>query len=252
MSNSTATKSSKHSAADVDAPPAPLSFDDVTLGPTWPYDTSLENVAFAIRPGELTLITLAPGHVRSPFADLTQGLKHPHSGAVRFGGKSWTDMTATGMARARSRLGRVFDVGGWVSNLDVDENVLLAQRHHNTAPARDLRQRADELAREFGLDGLPRKRPAEASQYELRLSQWVRALLVDMDVLVLERPTRDVRPDAVPPFLEALRRARQRGAAVLWVTTDGASPTSQQNIAPPDVTARYAVRGTALTRVDQG
>ena len=234
-------------AADraVSDPPA-LEFVDVTLRPTWPYDTALEAVNFALRPGELILITLAPGHVRSPFADLTQALIHPHGGEVRFAGRSWKTMSPTITARNRSRIGRVFDVGGWVSNLDVDENVLLAQRHHNTAPAAELRQRADELARRFGMDGVPTRRPAEASQSELRMSQWVRALLAPMSVLVLERPTRDVRPEAIAPFLESIGAARARGTAVLWITTDGAAPGLMQNIAPPDVTERYAVRGDQL------
>ena len=229
------------------APAAPvLEFDQVTLRPTWPYDTALDAVSFALRPGELVLITLEPGHVRSPFADLTQALTHPHGGQIRFMGDAWTTMSAKQMSRRRGRLGRVFDVGGWVSNLDVDENVLLAQRHHNTAPAAELRKRADKLAKNFGLERVPRKRPAAASQLELRISQWVRALLGEMDLLVLERPTRDVPPEAIVPFLNAFAAARQRGTAILWVTTDGAASSSAQNIAPPDITARYGVRGTSL------
>ena len=244
MPESSPSKTPAPTAGALDAPV--LEFDRVTLLPTWPYDTALDSVNFAIRPGELTLITLAPGHVRSPFADLTQGLLDPHSGHVRFGGRCWMTRSLEEMARDRARIGRVFDVGGWVSNLDVDENVLLAQRHHNSAPEAALRRRGDELSRTFQLDGVPRRRPAEASQNELRISQWVRALLVDLSLLVLERPARDVKPDSIPPFLELLRQARERGAAVIWVTTDGAGPNSGQNIAPPDITARYAVRGASL------
>jgi ABC-type multidrug transport system ATPase subunit len=196
---------------------------------------------------------LEPGHVRSPFADLTQALTPAHGGAVRFRGRSWADMAAPGRGPGPVPDRPVFDVGGWVSNLTVEENVLLARRHFAAAPAVDLRRRADELARSFGLpDGVPRKRPAVASQFELRLSQWARALLGDVDLLVLERPTKDVRPEAVPPFLAAVRAARDRGTAVLWVTTDGAGPGTPHNIAPADVTARYAVRGTGLVSVPVG
>src|SRR3982751_3097663 len=105
---------SSPSPANLAQPPAdtaatpPLHFDAVTLHPTWPYDTALDRVTFAIRPGELTLITLAPGHVRSPFADLTQGLTHPHAGAVRFNGAAWGERKPADAARARARLGRVF------------------------------------------------------------------------------------------------------------------------------------------------
>lgn len=226
-----------------------LEFDGVWLPPTWPYDTALDDVSFAVHPGELLLITLAPGRVRSPFADLTQGLIDPHRGQVRIAGRSWTQMPIPEMARHRSRVGRVFDVGGWVSNLNVDENVLLAQRHHDTAPAAELRRRADELARSFGMDGVPTQRPAEASQNELRLSQWVRAFLGDMRLLVLERPARDVQPEAIEPLLKSLRAAREGGAAVLWITTHGALPDFLQNIAPPDITTTYAMQGASLVKV---
>lgn len=226
-----------------------LEFDGVSLPHTWPYDTALDDVRFAIHPGELMLITLAPGRVRSPFADLAQGLIDPHLGQVRIAGRSWTEMTIPQMARHRSRGGRVFDVGGWVSNLNVDENVLLAQRHHRTAPAAQLRRQADELARSFGMDGVPTRRPAEASQNELRLSQWVRAFLGDMHLLVLERPARDVQPEAIEPFLRSLRAAREKGTAVLWITTHGALPGFPQNLAPPDITATCAMQGTSLVQV---
>ena len=227
-----------------------LEFDRVTLGPTWPYDTALEQVSFGLRPGELTLLTLQIGHVRSPFADLTQGLIHPGSGGgeIRCNGHSWRGMSAVEMGRQRSRIGRVFDVGGWISNLDVDENVLLAQRHHNTAPAAALIERAHRLAESFGLPRVPNCRPAEASQHELRVSQWIRALLVDMNLLVLERPTRDVKPECVQPFMDEITRARARGTAVLWITTDGAAANSPHNPAPPDATARYAMQEAAMIK----
>ena len=220
-----------------------LEFDRVALPLTWPYDTALEDVSFSIRAGELMLITLQAGRVRSPFADLSQALTHPKAGEIRCNGKPWHGMSPVAAAKERSRIGRVFDVGGWISNLDVDENVLLAQRHHNSAPARLLAERAELLAKSFGLASVPIHRPADASQNELRLSQWIRALLVDMNLLVLERPTRDVLPEAVLPFLEAIHQARSRGAAVLWITTDG-GPT------PPDVTMRCAMHGSSLVRVE--
>jgi ABC-type lipoprotein export system ATPase subunit len=231
---------------DVPKDPPALEFDAVTLRPTWPYDTALEEASIKIAAGELVLVTLEIGRVRSPLADLSQGLIAPHGGEVRSGGRSWGAMTPKEIMRHRARIGRVFDVGGWISNLDVDENVLLAQRHHDSVPAAELRRKAEELARGFGLDGVPRQRPADSSQHELRLSQWIRAMLVPMKLLVLERPTRDVHPEAVKPFLDAIAAARRGGTAVLWVTTDGASVSSPLNVAPPDVTARYAVRGTSL------
>ncbi len=227
-----------------------LEYRKVVLHRTWPYDTLLDGADLQLHAGDLVLLTLAPGHVRSPFADLTQALVHPHDGEVRFLSRSWRGLGGADTARARSAIARVFDVGGWISNLNVLENVLLAHRHYREAKLDELITRADAMARSFGLpDGIPNKRPAEASQYELRLSQWVRALLGKPKLLVLERPTKDVRPDAAPPFLNAVAEARKQGTAVLWVTTDGAGPNTPHNIAPADLTARYAMRGERLEKL---
>jgi ABC-type ATPase involved in cell division len=243
----TLKSTSPRTTASTDTPV--LEYDRVVLGQTWPYDTMLDGVSFSIQPGDLLLLTLAPGHVRSPFADMTQALRPPDGGAVRFLGRNWQEMPAGDVVRHRFQIARVFDVGGWISNLGVDENVLLAQRHYNTAPLDELRRRAEDLAQCFGLEALPRKRPASASQYELRLSQWVRALLGRPQLLVLERPTKDVRPEAVPPFLKAVEAARERGTAVLWITTDGAGPNTPHNIAPADPTIHLGVRGSQLQQI---
>ncbi len=133
-------------------------------------------------------------------------------------------MPAAEGATLRGRIGRVFDAvgvgalgNGWVSHLDVDENVMLAQRHHTRRPSSEIEAEAAKLARMFGLPGLPRGRPAQARIPDLQRAACVRAFIGTPDLILLERPEQGVYPEIMPPLINAVRSARARGAAVVWL-----------------------------------
>ena len=104
----------------------------------------------------------------------------------------------------------------------MDENITLASRHHTLRPVPEIEQEALALAQSFGLPEIPRKRPALLRRADLRRCEWVRALIGTPSLVVLEHPTRDVFAEAIPKLVAAVRAARARGAAVMWITGDRA------------------------------
>src|SRR4051794_36602440 len=114
-----------------------LEMTGVTVESQPAYDSPVWNVSLRLGAGELALVRLERGAVRLPLADAAGGLAELHDGTVWFLGREWPSVPPVEAAALRGRIGRVFDavgvgaVGtGWVSNLDVDENVMLSQRHH--------------------------------------------------------------------------------------------------------------------------
>lgn len=198
-----------------------LSFQDVE----WSTEGGipLRPFSFSLGPGETALIRIGPEDRSLPLGDLAEGIVAPSAGCVRFLGKDWREYTAHEGAGARGSIRRVFRSDGWLSNLDVDENVTLAQRHHTPRPAAEIEEEAERWARRFGMDGLPRMRPALAEPGDLRRAEWVRAFLGTPALMILEEPMRDVRSDRLPALAQALRQARDRGAAVLWMTAEPAA-----------------------------
>jgi phospholipid/cholesterol/gamma-HCH transport system ATP-binding protein len=191
------------------------------------YDSPIWNVSLRLAPGELALVRLERGVVRLPLADAAEGLAEHYDGTAKFLGRDWRSVPAGEGAALRGRIGRVFDaVGaagtGWVSNLDVDENVMLAQRHHTRRPSLEIEAEAAKLARMFGLPGLPRGRPAQTRAPDLRRAACVRAFLGTPDLILLERPTQGVYPEIMAPLINAVRSARARGAAVVWLNDNPA------------------------------
>ncbi len=152
------------------------------------------------------------------FGDAVCGIEPPPEGVVRFNGADWRELPPAEAERRRARIGRVFEGAAWVSNLDVDENVLLAQRHHTRRPDAELRAEAERLARTFGLARLPGTRAAWTDPRDLQRAQWVRALLGAPALLLLEFPERRAAAVHVAALAAAVDAARARGAGVLWIT----------------------------------
>ena len=177
-------------------------------------------VDMALEAGELLLVELKSEDKGPPLADLAAGLVAPVRGDVWFAGVSWSQRGAEDHARARSRIGRVFEGQGWVSNLDLDENITLAQRHHTARDPAEIQAEAEAWARRLGLAGLPVTRPAWTPPRERSIGQWIRALLGEPLLLLLERPTRDVTREDVSALMDAVQERRAAGVAVMWLTSD--------------------------------
>lgn len=165
-----------------------------------------------------------------PVCDLAAGLVAPARGVVRFMGEDWRDVGTYRQSVMRGCIGRVFGGLAWVSNLSVAENVLLPQRHHTNRSEEDILREASRLARETGLGSLPADRPENLRPHDLARWQWVRAMLGNPRLLLLEEPEAASWEEHRPLLRERVLRLAEGGGAVLWVTRepdawrDGCSP----------------------------
>jgi phospholipid/cholesterol/gamma-HCH transport system ATP-binding protein len=197
-----------------------LKFDDVTIPSSPHYETELWDVSFELNQGDLLLVRIERENERLPLADAATGLAPPRQGSVQFLGEDWRDMSADRAAARRGRVGRLFEDEGWISDLEVDQNIMLAQRHHTRRSEEEIVEEALQFARIFGLPGLPRGRPASVRRWDLRKAACMRAFLGQPILIILEQPVRGVYADLIAPLLSSVRSARNRGAAVLWTVTD--------------------------------
>ena len=217
--------------------PAILKFDEVTIESGALYETGLSRSSLELNPGELLLLRLERENERLPIADAAEGLVRPERGSVRFCGEDWQAMPADHAAAQRGRIGRLFEDEGWISDLDVDQNIMLSQQHHTARSEEDIRDEALGLARAFGLPGLPRGRPGGLRRWDLRKAACIRTFLGQPALVILEQPLRDVYADLMAPLVSATRSACRRGAAVLWMVSD------------PKIWNHAGIRATARARM---
>ncbi|MGI9336336.1 MAG: organic solvent ABC transporter ATP-binding protein [Gammaproteobacteria bacterium] len=195
--------------------------------------------------GELALVQCSDAAESALIADACVGLRPPRTGAVRFMGQDWARLGPAACARMRSRIGRVFGRGSWLEHLSVADNILLPSLHHTRTPVAELREQAVALARSFALPGLPSGRPSAHARSDLQRAACVRALMGSPSLIVLEEPIEDVFPEAVAPLVNALRRLRDQGAAVLWFVLDPL--VWQDRTIPAD--RRFRLLGRTLTEL---
>lgn len=193
-----------------------LEFERVSLHKVAHGQAEMREVSFRLMPGELARVQLELGNEQLPLADAAEGLIEPDQGSITFMGERWSTMAPDRELALRARIGRVFYGHGWISNLNVLENLILAQRHHTARPDPEIIAEARDLARSFGLADVPAGRPALVSRRDLRRAEWIRAFLGRPALILLDRPTFGVAAEHVSLLIAALETALAGGAAVLW------------------------------------
>jgi phospholipid/cholesterol/gamma-HCH transport system ATP-binding protein len=193
-------------------------------------------INLSLMAGDVALVEVRDWPRAAFFADLCAGLVPLAGGAARFLGYDWASIPDHYAAALRGRIGRIFAEGGWIEFLDVATNVLLPQLHHTREKQSELRERAAELARAFGLPGLPLVHVSDLSPLDLARSACVRAFLGKPAMALLESPMqgRAFFAELRTPLLNAIVEARSEGTAVIWLTSseivwnDRSLPTSHR------------------------
>ena len=195
--------------------------------------------------GDLVLIQVADLHQAELWGDVAVGLLGANGGQVSILGNDLSGLDWETSNWLRGRVGRVFSRGSWMDRLSVLDNVLLSARHHSRRGEDELLTEASELAALFGMPGIPLGMPDSATRIELQCAACIRAFLGGPMLVILEDPTYGAGVSLLRPLVDAIRIARNRGAAVLWFTPSAAIWRDRSI----PVTRRYRMAGDELIEV---
>jgi phospholipid/cholesterol/gamma-HCH transport system ATP-binding protein len=195
-----------------------LRFEETVLMTETYGSAESDEPSLSVYSGDLVLIRLARLEQTSTFADTCAGIIEPATGAVYFLGRNWPEQPPDQANALRGRIGRVFRTGNWINHLSLMENILLSQLHHTRRSARQLRDEAAVLAGQFGLPGVPLGLPGNSTAADLQRAACVRAFLGRPALILLEEPTAGIYLEIISALMNAVREARERGAAVIWLT----------------------------------
>ena len=146
---------------------------------------------------------------------------------MRFLGVDWATRARTEQLRRRRRVGVVVQTEVWPSQMTVMDSMLLAQLHHSDRERDDVVAEATELARLFGLPGLPAERPEATRRQALLRAGCVRGFLGAPDLVLVHDQLLDRTSELAVPMAQAISATSARGGAVLWVSASGAVPAAQ-------------------------
>lgn len=167
--------------------------------------------------GHLTAVIGRSGSGKSTLLNLLAGLLPPSSGKVLLDGQDLYQLSDVELSKLRNQKIGVIPQGQTaLHNLTVLENVLLPCALY---PGNDnVTELANALLEQVNIAHLAAARPASLSGGELRRMSIARALIRQPEVILADEPTGDLDNENTNAVIALLRRAADKGAAVLLVT----------------------------------
>ena len=177
----------------------------------------LDNVSFAVKPGEVIVVVGPSGCGKSTLLRCLNGLEPVQAGRVKLGSET-VAYGGKNLAALRQRIGMVFQSYELFPHLTVLDNIMLAQR---VVRRRD-RAEAERIARGL-LDkvGIPQKAesyPAQLSGGQQQRVAIARALAMQPKIMLFDEPTSALDPELVGDVLSVMRDLAGGGMTMMVVT----------------------------------
>ena len=186
----------------------------------------LHGVDLELRPGERVALMGSSGAGKSTLIQILGLLDAPDEGEVYYGEVSAWKQPVDARARLRNRsIGFVFQFFHLIPELDAVENVLLPAMISGDPDVKsrrkELRERAVQMLRDFGLGERLDHRPAQLSGGEKQRVAIARALLLDPQLVIADEPTCNLDSTTGAKVLDLLLdEQKKRNLTLLLVTHD--------------------------------
>ncbi len=198
---------------------AELRFDSVEKA--FGGNRALKGVSFSVARGEITALLGENGAGKSTLIKILGGIYKADAGHVAINGVVYQHRAAQkGVRRPVSFIHQDLGLIDWMT---VTENVAMARGYARRAGFGLIDWRESEAAAGralalVGCDIHPDTRLQSLSRTEKSLVAIARALVSDCDFLVLDEPTASLPADEVERLFDALRRLKDRGVGMIYVS----------------------------------
>jgi putative ABC transport system ATP-binding protein len=175
---------------------------------------ALDEASLAIRRGSWVALTGASGSGKTTLLALLGALERPTAGQVVFLGRELSSYSDVALARARRRMGFVFQDFSLIPALSVWENVTYPLIPRGV-PRAARYQTALALLGRLGLEGRLHERPRNLSGGEQQRVALARALAGQPEVLLVDEPTSNLDPEAGQTVLAILKELHAEGRTIV-------------------------------------
>lgn len=174
-----------------------------------------DRVSLTVRHGEVHCLLGENGAGKSTLISILSGMLRPDSGSIR------VDGAEVGIRSPRDALrlgiGTVYQHSTLIPALTVLENLMLGARSLMLDRDR-ARKRLAEMAAMLGIDVDPEARTGDLALGRQQQVEIISALWRGSRVLVLDEPTSMLTPQGVEELQKVLRRLKEQGTAVVFIT----------------------------------
>jgi phospholipid/cholesterol/gamma-HCH transport system ATP-binding protein len=179
----------------------------------------LDNVSFDVPAGRGFVILGRSGTGKSVALKHIIGLMRPDAGRVFVEDDDISRLKGPDLARARRKIGFLFQSAALFDSISVGENVAFPLRRHTDLPDAEIRRLAREKLEAVGLGEEFDKMPGELSGGMRKRAGLARALALDPAILLVDEPSAGLDPITADEIDELLLGLKDRGQTTLVVVT---------------------------------
>jgi len=184
------------------------------LTKAYPAVVANSDISFDIGPGEIHALLGENGAGKSTLVKTIYGLHRPDAGSMTLAGKPYAPPEPR--AARQAGVAMVFQHFSLFDALDVAENIALGME--NPPPMRQLAQRIRDVSGAYGLPLDPARIVGDLSAGERQRVEIIRCLLQDPRLLIMDEPTSVLTPQEVEILFQTLRKLRDEGTSILYIS----------------------------------
>ncbi|GGN46344.1 ribose transport system ATP-binding protein [Actinoplanes campanulatus] len=185
----------------------------------FPGVRALDDVSFALRPGEVHALVGENGAGKSTLIKVLTGVYRPDAGELRYQGEPVS--FATPMDAQRAGISTIYQEVNLIPLMSVAQNLFLGREPRTTLGLVD-RARMDREARDilagYGVTTDVRARLGSLPLGAQQMVALARAVMIDAKVVVMDEPTSSLEPREVETLFGVIQDLHERGIGIIYVS----------------------------------
>lgn len=180
---------------------------------------ALSNINFSAEKGEFICLSGPSGSGKSTLLNIIGGLDTPTSGEVYIDGEEIDELNKSDLADMRlHKIGFVFQAYNLIPVLTAQENIEMVMQMQGI-PRLERNQKALNILKEVGLDGLANRRPTELSGGQQQRVAVARAIVSKPRLVLADEPTANLDSHTADKLIELMLEMNQQHKTTFIIST---------------------------------
>src|SRR5690606_33289122 len=178
------------------------------------------DVSFEVHEGECLGLLGGSGAGKSVILRSIIGLERPDGGEIRVDGDEIHKLTESQLIEVRKKVAYVFQYGALFDSMSVYENIAYPLREHTKMSECEVKQTVHGLLKDFNLEGIEDRLPAELSGGMQKRVGLARAIVLQPKVILYDEPTAGLDPANTVTIQNLILQLKKRKVTSILVTHD--------------------------------
>jgi ribose transport system ATP-binding protein len=191
----------------------------VDVSKTFPGVRALDQVSFALQPGEVHALVGENGAGKSTLIKVLTGVYQPDSGELRYQGEP--AQFGSPMDAQRAGISTIYQEVNLVPLMSVAHNLFLGREPRNAFGLLDearMRREAREVLTSYGVTGDVGRPLGTLPLGAQQMVALARAVMIDAKVVIMDEPTSSLEPREVETLFGVIRMLHERGIGIVYVS----------------------------------